>query len=43
MIITTLNLAAIDTKKKSNLSKNKKSIPKKKVSFNLPEQVTTTI
>ena len=43
MIITTLNPAAIDTKKKSNLSKNKKSIPKKKVSFNLPEQVTTKI
>ena len=43
MIIIMLNLAAIETKKKSNLSKNKKSIPKKKVSFNLPEQVTTTI
>ena len=44
MIINiTLNSAAIDTKKKSNLSKNKKSIPKKKVSFNLPEQVTTKI
>ena len=43
MIVTTFNSAAIETKKKSNLSKNKKSIPKKKVSFNLPEQVTTKI
>ena len=39
-IMTQFNVAAIDTKKKSNLSKNKKSIPKKKVSFNLTEQVT---